>query len=97
MSVSIFIFSRQVEGLGKAGDVLVALSTSGNSANVVQAVEKAKSMGVNVIVLKGKSGGKLASMGVVNICVPSDDTQHIQEGHITAGHIFCELVEQAFE
>ena len=86
-----------MEGLGKAGDVLVALSSSGNSANVVQAVEKAKSMGVNVIVLTGKNGGKLASMGVVNICVPSDDTQRIQEGHITAGHIFCELVEQAFE
>ena len=91
------LFSRQVEGIGESEDVLVALSTSGNSENVVQAVETAKSMGVKVIILSGKSAGKLDSTGDVNICVPSNDTQHIQEGHITAGHIFCEMVEQAFE
>ncbi len=91
------LFSRQVEGLGKEGDVLVAISTSGNSENVVEAVEKARSMEIGVIVMTGKGGGKLGGRGDVNIMIPSDDTQRIQEGHITAGHIFCELVEQAFE
>lgn len=91
------LFARQVEGLGKAGDVLVVLSTSGNSENVVRAVETAGTLGIKVIVLTGRSGGKLSGAGDVNIRIPSDDTQRIQEGHITAGHIFCELVEQAFE
>ncbi|MEE2876195.1 MAG: SIS domain-containing protein [Candidatus Neomarinimicrobiota bacterium] len=91
------LFSRQMEGLGKAGDVLVAISTSGNSENVLEAVEKAKMMDIRVIVMTGKSGGKLGARSDVNITVPSDDTQRIQEGHITAGHIFCELIEKAFE
>ncbi len=60
-------------------------------------VEKARSMEIGVIVMTGKGGGKLGGRGDVNIMIPSDDTQRIQEGHITAGHIFCELVEQAFE
>jgi D-sedoheptulose 7-phosphate isomerase len=91
------LFSRQVEGLGKVGDVLVAISTSGNSENVLEAVEKARSMNIGVIALTGKGGGKLGGRGNVSIMIPSDDTQRIQEGHITAGHIFCELVEKAFE
>ena len=90
------LFSRQIEGLGSAGDVLVALSTSGNSSNIIKAVNISESIGVQTIIMTGKSGGSLASMGNVRIMIPSEDTQRIQEGHITAGHIFCALVERAF-
>jgi len=89
------IFSRQLDGLGKAGDVLVAISTSGNSENIVQAVERAKSMNMAVIILTGQSGGKLREKGDVIIRIPSDDTQRIQEGHLLAEHIMCEMVENA--
>ena len=89
------IFSRQLDGLGKAGDVLVAISTSGNSENVVQAVEKAKAMDMAVVILTGQSGGKLRDKGNVIIRIPSDDTQRIQEGHLLAEHIMCEMVEDA--
>ena len=89
------IFSRQLDGLGKAGDVLVAISTSGNSENIVQAVEKAKAMDMVVIILTGQSGGKLGDKGEVVIRIPSDDTQRIQEGHLLAEHIMCEMVENA--
>ena len=89
------IFSRQLEGLGKAGDVLVAISTSGNSKNIVQAVERAKAMDMAVIILTGQSGGKLHNKGDVVIRIPSDDTQRIQEGHLLAEHIMCEMVENA--
>jgi D-sedoheptulose 7-phosphate isomerase len=89
------IFSRQLDGLGKAGDVLVAISTSGNSENIVQAVERAKAMDMAVIILTGQSGGKLRDKGDVVIRIPSDDTQRIQEGHLLAEHIMCEMVENA--
>lgn len=89
------IFSRQLDGLGKAGDVLVAISTSGNSENIVQAVERAKAMDMAVIILTGLSGGKLRDKGDVVIRIPSDDTQRIQEGHLLAEHIMCEMVENA--
>jgi len=89
------IFSRQLDGLGKAGDVLVAISTSGNSENIVQAVERAKVMDMAVIILTGQSGGKLRDKGDVVIRIPSDDTQRIQEGHLLAEHIMCEMVENA--
>ena len=89
------IFSRQLDGLGNAGDVLVAISTSGNSENIVQAVEKAKAMDMVVIILTGQSGGKLGDKGEVVIRIPSDDTQRIQEGHLLAEHIMCEMVENA--
>jgi len=89
------IFSRQLDGLGKAGDVLVAISTSGNSENIVQAVERAKAMDMAVIILTGQSGGKLRDKGDVIIRTPSDDTQRIQEGHLLAEHIMCEMVENA--
>ena len=89
------IFSRQLDGLGKAGDVLVAISTSGNSDNIVQAVERAKTMDMAVIILTGQSGGKLRDKGDVIIRIPSDDTQRIQEGHLLAEHIMCEMVENA--
>lgn len=90
------LFSRQIEGLGNGGDVLIALSTSGDSENVVKGVDAAEEKGLNVIVLTGRDGGRLANRGDVCIRVPSDDTQRIQEGHLAAGHIFCELVEQSF-
>ena len=89
------IFSRQLDGLGKAGDVLVAISTSGNSENIVQAVEKAKEMDMAVVILTGQSGGKLRDKGDVIIRIPSNDTQRIQEGHLLAEHIMCEMVENA--
>tara|TARA_Y100000590_G_C15671854_1_gene996536 strand:- start:927 stop:1505 length:579 start_codon:yes stop_codon:yes gene_type:complete len=89
------IFSRQIEGLGENGDVLVAISTSGNSGNVIRAIDAAKERNISVIVLTGKSGGKMANTGDVTICIPSDDTQRIQEGHLLAEHILCESVEAA--
>ena len=89
------IFSRQLDGLGKAGDVLIAISTSGNSENIVQAVEREKAMDMAVIILSGQSGGKLREKVDVIIRIPSDDTQRIQEGHLLAEHIMCEVVENA--
>ena len=92
------VFARQVEGLGQPGDVLVAISTSGNSPNVINAVGQARRRQMPVIMLTGQSGGQLiqgAEPGDVAIQVPSTDTQHIQEGHITVGHILCALVETA--
>lgn len=89
------IFSRQIEGLGKKGDVLIAISTSGNSSNVLRAIEAAKTKDIGVIILTGKSGGKMAGSGDVTIQIPSDDTQRIQEGHLLVEHILCESVEAA--
>ncbi|HBR86597.1 MAG TPA: phosphoheptose isomerase [Candidatus Marinimicrobia bacterium] len=89
------IFSRQIEGLGNEGDVLIAISTSGNSKNVVKAVEACREKGISVIVLTGKTGGVLKELGDVTISVPSDDTQRIQEGHLLAEHILCEMVEKS--
>ncbi len=87
------IFARSVEGLGVEGDVLLAISTSGNSTNVVKAVEKAKQKGIKVIGFLGGSGGKLKPMVDVSIVIPSSNVQRIQEGHITVAHIICELLE----
>ena len=89
------IFSRQIEGLGSTGDILMAISTSGNSRNVVKAVESCNDKGITVIVLTGKTGGVLKDMGDVTISIPSDDTQRIQEGHLLAEHILCEMVEKS--
>ena len=88
------VFARQVEALGRSGDVLIAISTSGNSANVVRAVEMAGSLKMTTIGFTGASESKLADLADVAIQVPSDDTQHIQEAHIAIGHILCGLVEQ---
>jgi D-sedoheptulose 7-phosphate isomerase len=88
------VFARNVEGLGSEGDVLLAISTSGNSPNIVKAVEKAKSKKMKTIGFLGGSGGKLKSMTDLTIVIPSSNTQRIQEGHITAAHIICELVEE---
>ena len=87
------IFAHQVKTLGKAGDVLIAISTSGNSPNVVRAVEAARAGGVRTISLAGNAG-TLLTLAEVAISVPSSDTQHIQEAHLAIEHIVCELVEQ---
>ncbi len=88
------VFARNVEGLGNAGDVLIAISTSGNSENVIRAVQKAKSKNIISIGLLGGNGGKLKSLVDIAIIVPSGNVQRIQEGHITIGHILCESVER---
>ena len=87
------VFARNVEGLGNNGDVLLAISTSGNSPNVIKAVEMAHSKKMKVIGFLGGSGGKLKSIVDISIVVPSNNTQRIQEGHITIAHIICELTE----
>ena len=87
------VFARQVSGLGQAGDVLVGLSTSGHSANVIQAVTIAKDRGLTTIGMTGESGGQLADLCDVCICVPSPHTNHIQEMHIAVGHYLCGVVE----
>ncbi len=88
------VFARQVQGLGRAGDVLVAISTSGHSRNVIRAVEEAKQLGVKVIGLLGRDGGALSTMSDVAIVVPSQVTARIQESHILIGHTLCGLIEQ---
>lgn len=90
------VFSRAVEGLMRPEDVLVGISTSGNSENVYQAVKKAKDIGGSVISLLGKSGGKIKSISDIAIVVPSDCTARIQEAHIMIGHIICELIEEEY-
>ncbi len=88
------IFARQVEALGQKGDVLIGISTSGNSPNVVQAFKQAKAQGLTTIGLLGNTGGKCKSLSDVALIVPSVNVQHIQEAHITIGHILVELVEK---
>ncbi len=87
------VFARNVEGLGNSGDVLIAISTSGNSPNVIKAIEKAKSKNIKTIGFLGGTGGKLKSLVDLPIVIPSSNTQRIQEGHITIAHIICELTE----
>jgi len=88
------IFARQVAGLGRPGDVLLAISTSGNSLNVVRAVEAAQQRGLHTLGLLGKDGGRLKEMVHIALVVPSSNTQRIQEVHITVGHILCGVLEQ---
>jgi D-sedoheptulose 7-phosphate isomerase len=88
------VFARQVEGLGAKGDVLIGISTSGNSSSIIKAFEMAKSKGVKTIAFLGGSGGKIKGMADCEIIIPSSNTQRIQEGHITIGHIICESVER---
>ncbi|MBG9378386.1 D-sedoheptulose 7-phosphate isomerase [Panacibacter sp. DH6] len=87
------IYSRIVEGTGNAGDVLVGLSTSGNSGNIVKAFEAAKAKNMITIGFTGESGGKMKELSDYLFNVPSKDTPRIQESHIMIGHIICELVE----
>ena len=87
------IFSRQLEGLAQSGDVVVGLSTSGNSPNVVKGLEHARSMKLSTVGLTGGTGGKMAGVCDICICVPSTVTARIQEVHLTVGHMLCGLVE----
>jgi D-sedoheptulose 7-phosphate isomerase len=88
------VYSRMVKGIGRKGDVLIALSTSGNSTNIINALLQAKEMGMITVVMTGNSGGKMKDMGDYLINVPSTDTPRIQEAHIMIGHILCQLVEE---
>jgi len=88
------VFSRQVEALGNKGDILIAISTSGNSENILRAIRTAKDKKMRIIGFLGKQGGRAKEHCHISLQIPADNTQHIQEGHITAGHIICELVEQ---
>ena len=87
------VFARQIEAFGAPGDVAVGISTSGNSQNVLRALVAARSMGLVTVGLTGRGGGQLANLVDFCLRVPSDDTPRIQEGHITIGHIICEIVE----
>ncbi len=89
------VFSRQIEALGRAGDVAIGISTSGNSPNVIQAVSVAKQMGLHTVGLNGGDGGQLKVAVDYSICVPSNETPRIQECHILIGHIISELAERA--
>ena len=87
------IFSRQVQGLGAEGDVLIGISTSGNSENVINALKQAKYKNLKTIAFTGKTGGSLNGIADITIKVPSDNTQRIQESHIMIGQILCSLIE----
>ena len=89
------VFSRQIQGIGLEGDVLVGISTSGNSENILSAIKQAKYKGISTILFTGKTGGKIGGISDVSICVPSEDTQRIQESHIMIGQIICGLVEDS--
>ncbi|QTA38490.1 D-sedoheptulose 7-phosphate isomerase [Thermosipho ferrireducens] len=89
------VFVRQLQGISEKGDVIVGISTSGNSKNVIEAFKYAKNIGMNVIAFTGKNGGKMKDYADVLINVPSEDTPRIQESHITIGHIICGIVESA--
>lgn len=89
------VFARQLEALGRNGDVAVGISTSGNSRNVIRALEVAKSKSIYTISLSGASGGLMKGIVDCAICMPTDETPRIQEGHILTGHIICEIAELA--
>ena len=91
-----FVFSRQIEGLGRAGDVLVLFSTSGSAANLSQALEAARKKNMKTLCLLGKTGGPLAGKGTWEIIVPGTETARIQEAHQVILHILLEMVEKAF-
>ena len=90
------VFDRQVEALIREGDLLIGLSTSGESLNVISALLLAKDMGANTLGFSGKGGGKMNYVCDLNMVVPSDDTPRVQEMHILIGHIICQAVDDAF-
>jgi D-sedoheptulose 7-phosphate isomerase len=90
------VFMRQIQALATAGDIAIAISTSGNSPNVLEGVKAAKERKLKTVGLSGKDGGALAQLADVTITVPSTSTARIQECHIAIGHIFCELVDREF-
>lgn len=88
------VFARGVEGLGNKGDVLLGISTSGNSINIIKAIEMAKSKEMKTVAFLGGNGGKIKSMIDKSIVIPTANVQRIQEGHITVSHIICEIIEE---
>lgn len=88
-----FVYSRLLDGIGQSGDILIGISTSGNSLNIINAFKIAKKKEINVIAFTGKSGGKMKNYSDILINVPSSDTPRIQEAHILIGHVICEMVE----
>lgn len=89
------VFRRQVEALGEPGDVLVGISTSGNSKNVCGALELARDMGLITVAMTGLGGGKMAALADHSLCIDSTDTARVQEAHILVGHMFCDWIELA--
>ncbi len=90
------VFERQVEALGIEGDVLLAISTSGNSKNCVKALKLASSMGIHTVAYTGNNGGAMAALADLNVIIPSNTTMNIQECHIALEHIFCMVVERFY-
>jgi D-sedoheptulose 7-phosphate isomerase len=90
------IYSRLIKGIGKPDDILIGLSTSGNSANIVKAFETAREKGITTIGMTGEGGGKMAPLSDYLICIPSKNTPRIQEAHMLLGHIICQLVEEQY-
>ena len=88
------LFSKQLTALGRGGDVVIAISTSGNSVNVLKALEVAKTGGMRTVVLTGGTGGKMAGIADHTFIVPTRHTPHIQETHITLGHVICQMVDE---
>lgn len=88
------VFDRQIEALGRPGDIAIGLSTSGNSANVINAIETAKNNQIWTCAFTGDSGGKLKALADDCICVPSNETARVQEGHILIGHWLCEAIDE---
>jgi len=91
-----YIFSRQVEAIANEDDILIAISTSGNSKNVINAIKSAKEIGCKIITLTGKDGGKMKNLGDINIIIPSNNTPRIQEMHIMIGHMICNFIDNEF-
>lgn len=89
-----YVFARQIEALGREGDLLIAISTSGNSRNIVRAVHAAKERGMTVVGFTGQSGGSMASLCDICLCMPSVETPKVQEGHEFLGHLICGMIEQ---
>lgn len=90
------VFARMIDGIGQAGDILIGLSTSGNSVNILKAFEVAKEKGMITAGFTGASGGKMKTLSDYLLNIPSNDTPRIQESHITLGHIVCQLVEEQY-
>lgn len=88
------VFSRQLEGMGKAGDIFIGISTSGNSLNIIKAFESAKKKNIYTVAFVGRDGGKMAQIADASIIVPSVSTPRIQESHILIGHILCDIIEK---
>jgi D-sedoheptulose 7-phosphate isomerase len=88
------VFSRQMEGMGSEGDLFIGISTSGNSENIVNAINAAKEKGVKTVALVGRDGGEMARIADYAIIVPSNETPRIQESHILIGHMICDIIEK---